>query len=90
MSESKKAGVAEERISAATSERVFGLLLADASMSGSLLGTSAVISGALDGLARFMAGVQITDTSAKEMVESIAPHLEVFLERRMQLPQGEA
>lgn len=85
-----KAGPAEELISASVSHKVYNLLMREGNVTGSLIGASAVVSGALDGLAHYLADVQLTDDTPQEIAEAIVPHFATFLTHRRNAAQGNA
>jgi len=84
------AGPAHELISASASHKVYQLLVSEAQLSGSLMGAAAVMSGALDGLAHYMADVQVTDGTPQQIASDLMPHFERFLTYRASPVQGQA
>lgn len=88
--EQPMASGAEEAVSAAASDAVLMLLLGRAADAETLIGAAAVMSGALDGVARYVCSVQINNSSADEVADAVAGQLARFVALRHQPPAGHA
>lgn len=84
------AGPVENAISADVSNAVMRLLLERADQAGTLIGAAAVMTGAMDGLARYTCSIQLTDATADELADSIDFGVRQLVRRHHNPPTGAA
>lgn len=84
------AGPRENLISGRVSNETFRALAEIALETGDLMGAAAVMTGGIDGLARYAASVQLTDTSAEDVSAVFARNFSLLFARYSSIPQGEA
>lgn len=80
----------EDALSAAISNETFrGLVACAGELSDPRL-TAAMITGTIDGLARYVCAIQSTDTSPAEIAAAFSLHFERFVTNHQQTPKGNA